>query len=205
MIPAVVLAAGLSLRMRRSKSLLAAAPDGTTFVARLTRTLHEAGTADVLVVGREEDEPLRREVDRLGTGYRYVVNTNADLGQLSSLIAGLNAADRPGVRGILVTPVDAPFIRSSTVAALLARFTETSATIVRATFRGRHGHPVIFGRGVFDDLRRADHAVGAKAVLRAHRAAIVDVDTSDPGVVHDIDHPEEYERVLKELGRFPPE
>ena len=37
---------------------------------------------------------------------------------------------------------------------------------------------------------------GAKAVLRAQAARLVDVDVDDPGVVHDIDEPGDYARVF---------
>ena len=71
-----------------------------------------------------------------------------------------------------------------------------AAPIVRATHHGRHGHPVIFARAVFDELRHADPAAGAKSVLRAHEAAIVNVEVEDPGVVTDVDTPEDYARLF---------
>ncbi len=96
----------------------------------------------------------------------------------------------------MVIPVDAPLVAPETVSELIAVFTATGATIVRARYRGRNGHPVIFSRAVFDDLRRADPTVGAKAVLRAHANSIVNVDVDDPGVPGDIDTPEDYERLV---------
>jgi CTP:molybdopterin cytidylyltransferase MocA len=199
MVPGIILAAGQSSRMGRPKALLPASPQGPTFVARLARTLLEGGTADVLVVGRGGDDALRREVDALGPGIRFVANLDADRGQLSSVIAGLNAADRPGVTAILVAPVDAPYVAPSTVAALLAHYSTSRAPVIRATYRGRHGHPVVFGRSLFDELRRADPSQGAKAVVRAHAAAIVDLDSDDAAVVHDIDAPDDrdYARMLE--------
>ena len=59
---------------------------------------------DVLVVARPEDTALRAEVESLGTEVRLVINADADRGQLSSVIAGLNAADHPGVHGVLDDP-----------------------------------------------------------------------------------------------------
>jgi molybdenum cofactor cytidylyltransferase len=50
---------------------------------------------------------------------------------------------------------------------------------------------VVFGRAVFDALRRADPATGAKAVVRAH--PVLDVEVDDPGVLLDIDTPEDYQ------------
>ena len=195
MIPGLILAAGRSLRMGRSKALLQVPHTSKTFVAQIAATLLAGGVPDAIVVGRPDDEALRVEVERLQASVRFVENRAADLGgQLSSVIAGLNAADHPGTRAILVTPVDLPLITAPTVAALLTAFGEGTAPVVRATHRGRHGHPVVFGRAVFAALRHADPALGAKAVLRENFVADVEVD--DGGVLRDIDTPEDYERLL---------
>jgi molybdenum cofactor cytidylyltransferase len=82
------------------------------------------------------------------------------------------------------------------VATLIAVFSATGAPVVRARFQGRNGHPVVFSRAVFDHLRAADPQVGAKAILRAHAGAIVEVDVEDPAVVGDVDTPEDYRRLL---------
>jgi molybdenum cofactor cytidylyltransferase len=75
----------------------------------------------------------------------------------------------------------------------------SSAPIVRAVHGGRHGHPVIFKRRVFDALRAADPSVGAKEVVRS--AGIEDVEVDDPGVLTDVDTPGDYVRVF---GKIPP-
>jgi len=200
MIPGVILAAGRSTRMGRAKPLLPCGPDGESFVRRLARALCEGGVPHVLVVGRPEDHALRDEVAALPVPARFVENPGADAGQLSSVLAGLDAADVPGTRGLLVTPVDAPLVTAGTVAALLAAFASTGAPIVRAVYRGTHGHPVVFSRDVFDSLRRADPNVGAKAVLRAHEGAIRNVEVDDAGVVADVDTPDDYRALF---GRGP--
>jgi molybdenum cofactor cytidylyltransferase len=190
----VILAAGRSTRMARPKALLTLPHENRTFVAQLVSVLLEGGTADVFVVGRPDDDPLRTEVERIAESVgrvRFVENHRAERGQLSSVIAGLNAADHPGARAVLITLVDLPLVRPATVAALLAAWPSSSAPIVRAVCDGRHGHPVIFGRPVFNALRRADPAIGAKAVLHAY--PVLDLEVGDPGVLHDIDTPEDYE------------
>src|SRR5262245_54455885 len=122
MIPAIVLAAGLSTRMGQSKALLRARPDGPTFVAQLTSSLRAAALADVRVVGRPDDLPLVRKLETAIAAIRFVANEHADQGQLSSVLAGLNAADRPGVTAVLVAPVDAPRVRPETIVAVLDAF-----------------------------------------------------------------------------------
>jgi molybdenum cofactor cytidylyltransferase len=199
MVPGVILAAGRSSRMGRAKALLPCGL-GESFVRRLARSLCDGGVPRVLIVGRPDDEALREEVAAMPLRARFVENPGADAGQLSSVLAGLDAADVPGTRGLLVTPVDAPLVTAATVATLLAVFGSTGAPIVRAVYRGRHGHPVVFSRDVFESLRRADPAVGAKAVLRAHALAIVNVEVDDPGVVGDVDTPQDYRELF---GREP--
>jgi CTP:molybdopterin cytidylyltransferase MocA len=125
---------------------------------------------------------------------RTVLNPRADEGQLSSLIAGLDAIARPGVDAVLVTLVDVPLIGPDAVRLLLARAAASTAPVLRAVHDGRHGHPVIFKRELFDALRRADPAAGAKAVVRA--VEVEDVETGDPGVVEDVDTPEDYARLF---------
>jgi molybdenum cofactor cytidylyltransferase len=198
-IPGIILAAGLSTRMGTSKALLSDG-SGRTFVHLLAHTLLDGGVTDALIVGRPDDEPLRREVDALGSNVRFVVNEHADAGQLSSVVAGLNAADRPGVRGVLVTPVDAPFVRSSTIRALIGTASAAHPPIVRPAYHGRHGHPVMFSRTVFDELRRADPSVGAKAVVHAHAGDVINLEVDDPGVLADVDTPDDYERIIKDFG-----
>jgi molybdenum cofactor cytidylyltransferase len=196
MVTGIILAAGRSTRMGTSKALLIT-PDGRTFVARLAETLCEGGVHAPVVVGREDDDLLRAEVETIGCGVGFVVNADADEGgQLSSLLAGLREVDRPGVRALMVVPVDAPMVTSDTVAALIATFSATGAPIVRARHRGWNGHPVIFSRAMFDELRRADPETGARAVVRAHQGAVLNVDVDDPGVVGDIDTPEDYRRLF---------
>ena len=183
--------------MGRPKALLPCGASGETFVRRVATALCDGGVEEALVVGRPDDEALRAEVDALPVRARFVENAHADSGQLSSVLAGLAAADRPGVRAILVTPVDAPMIAAATVAELIKAFQSSHALIVRAVHQGRHGHPVIFSRAVFADLRHADPAQGARAVLRAHAEHLVNVEVADPGVLGDVDTPDDY-RALRD-------
>jgi molybdenum cofactor cytidylyltransferase len=190
-IPAIVLAAGASSRMGQPKSLLTIG--GRTFVRRILDTLREAGVHDAVVVIRPDAEDVAREISLAGFG-RAIVNSDPTRGQLSSLVAGLDAIDGPRVVAALVTLVDLPLVSVPTVATLLARASEAVAPIVRATHGTSHGHPVIFKRELFQALRDADPASGAKAVLRAH--AVEDVDVGDPAVAEDVDTPGDYRRVI---------
>ena len=190
-IPAIVLAAGASSRMGQPKALLKIGD--RTFVRRVLDTLRDAAIDDAVVVIRPDADDVASEIASAGFG-RAIVNTDPTRGQLSSLVAGLDALDSPRVIAVLVTLVDVPLVSAATVAALLARVPASRAPILRATYGDRHGHPVVYRRELFDALRRADPATGAKSVMRAH--AIEDVDAGDPGVVEDVDTPDDYGRVI---------
>ena len=195
-VPGVVLAAGRSSRMGRPKALLPTGRSGETFVARIVRTLREGGVDDVLVVAADEADSIGRALVRGGPPPRVVVNETPELGQLSSLQVALRVIDRPGVGGLLVTLVDVPLISAETVRILLDAYRRTRAPIVRPVRRGRHGHPVIFDRVVFDELRRVRVGEGARVVVRAHRSESLEVAVEADGPFLDIDTPVDYERVF---------
>lgn len=169
-----------------------------TFVRRILRVLREAGVPAVVVVARPGQEALAREVTDARFG-RIVENFRADEGQLSSLLAGLDAIDGPGVDGALVTLVDVPGISTAVVSALLERMRTSAAPVIRAVHEGRHGHPVIFRRALFDRLRQADPAVGAKAIV--HAVDVEDVEVNEQGITQDVDTPADYERLRGMLTR----
>ncbi len=198
MVVGIILAAGSSTRMGRAKALLPIGDD--TFVTRTCRTLLAAGLDDVVVVAGADVEGVRAAVAGAGLSARVIENTRRAEGQLSSVLAGLAVADRPGVDAVLVHLVDAPLVGPGTVAAVLEAFRTTGAPVVRPVVAGRHGHPVLFARRVFDDLRGADPSVGARAAVLAHAADVLDVAVKDEGACRDIDTPEDYARLIGPSG-----
>jgi molybdenum cofactor cytidylyltransferase len=195
MVVGVILAAGASTRMGRPKLFLPIGRD--TFLTRLGRTLLDAGVDDLVVVAGPEHATAAESLRAAGVPARVVENPRRDEGQLSSVLVGLAVADRPGVDAVLVHLVDAPLVRPETARAVLDAFRRTRAPVVRPEVNGRHGHPVLFSRRVFDDLRRADPSIGAKAVVRAHAAEVCDVPVDDAGACEDVDTPEDLARLVE--------
>ncbi len=196
MVPAVVLAAGKSSRMGRAKATLPLA-DGETFLTRILRTLRDGAVEDVVVVIGHDPEPILKSLESSDITVRVVMNAEYESGQLSSVLAGLRAIDRPGVTGMLLTLVDVPLASAATVRAVLDRHRATRAPIVRPVSGSRHGHPVLIDRGLFQLLRSADPARGLKPIVRAHASDAGDVEVDDEGAFTDIDTPDEYERVVQ--------
>jgi molybdenum cofactor cytidylyltransferase len=194
-IPAIVLAAGRSSRMGRAKATLPAG-DGDTFLTRIVRTFLDAGVDDVIVVVGHDAQAIVESFLESGLPARFVVNREYDRGQLSSLLAGLYAIDRPGVSAVLVTLVDVPLVSAATVRAVVESYRRTRAPIVRPTSGDRHGHPLLIDRSVFGALRSADLSAGAKPIVRAHASASGDIAISDEGAFTDIDTEEDYRNAI---------
>lgn len=205
MIRAIVLAAGASSRMGQAKAALPLGTTGETVVSRVVRTLLTAGLPRVTVVAGAHIDAVRAAMPAFEPRAHVVDHLGWAEGQLSSLLAGLAAVDEPQLEAILVTLVDVPLVRPDSVAAIVAAWRQSRAPIVRpvdpsTSLRAggeRHGHPVVFDRAVFDDLRRADPRIGAKAVFAGHAARRLDVPIQDAGAYIDIDTPDEYRTVLK--------
>ena len=196
MISAIVLAAGASTRMGQAKAALPIGTTGETVVARVVKTLVDGGVPRVVVVAGAHIDAVRHAMPSHEPRARLVEHPGWEQGQLSSLLAGLDAIDEPHIEAALVTLVDVPLVSAATVAEVVTAWRRTRAPIVRPASGARHGHPVIFDRSVFADLRSADPSVGAKAVFAAHRDRLLNVEVADPGAFEDIDTPEDYRRVL---------
>lgn len=225
MLAAIILAAGESTRMGTPKALLPD-PDGRPFAARLVRTFAAADITGVVIVTGSQHAAIvdAMAADRPPITPAFVTNPQPSLGQVSSLWIGLDAAERlaapkphlvrrsaqheggsgeggPGLEGVLVTPVDIPMIRPSTIRLVIETWQRTHAPVVRPAVGARHGHPVLFDRALFDALRRAPLTEGARAVVHANGDRVVDVPVDDEGCLVDVDTPADYEAILRKPGR----
>lgn len=193
----IVLAAGASSRMGRAKAGLPLRDARDTFLSRLCATLLDAGLPRVTIVTGAYPDIATATWLADEPRVRVVHHPQWALGQLSSLLAGLDAIDDGRVEAIVVGLVDVPLVRASTVRALIDTWRDTRAPIVRPSQGGAHGHPVIFDRATFAALRAADLTHGAKPVVHAHRDRLIDLPSDDEGAFLDADTEEDYQRLLR--------
>ena len=191
--PGVILAAGDSTRMGSPKALLLT-PDGRTFVTAVVETFAAAGIAAIVVVtGRDHDRIVEAlATARLPVPARISRNVNPSRGQLSSLLTGMDASVTSNTQAVVVTLVDVPLLAAETVRLVVSEWQRTRAPIVRPAIGDRHGHPVVFDRRVFSELRSAPPDLGAKSVVRAHADELVNVPVTDEGCLVDVDTPGDY-------------
>lgn len=188
---AIVLAAGEGRRMGGPKAL--ARIGEKTFLARVCLTLAGAGAdATVAVVGAEA-ERVRCEAG-VPEGTVVVRNDGWRDGMLSSVLRGLDEAERLEADAVLVHPVDTPLVSVET-AQRVVRGLREGHSIVLPTHGERRGHPAGFARAVFAELRAAPLSEGARAILARFPERILHVE-GDAGCVAGIDTPEDYRRLL---------
>jgi molybdenum cofactor cytidylyltransferase len=190
-VAAIVLAAGESSRMGSPKPLLPL--NGETFLTHLLGEISASRvTRTVLVLGFHPDVILDAlpEVEPIA-----VVNANYPLGQLSSFHVGLETVgDEPDA--VLLCLADHPFISHAVIDALIQEHERTHSPILVPTYGDRRGHPTLFARSLYVELRAAPLDQGARVVVRAHAGELLEVPTDNAGVVADVDTPEQYQQWL---------
>jgi len=111
--------------------------------------------------------------------------------------AGMGHTLRTGIEalpadagGAFVFLGDMPLIPTA-VLARLADAVAAGAPAAAPSYEGRRGHPVLFSTALLPQLRALSGDQGARDVLRALSDRLVLVATDDPGVLVDIDRPED--------------
>ena len=186
----IILAAGESSRMGSPKALLDFR--GETFLDRLIRCLEEHCSPVIVVLGHQP-EIIRAGVRSPGTA-RFVLNTEYQLGQFSSLQCGLRALP-PDTEGVIFTPVDHPNFESATVSQLIG----CRAPIAIPQYLGQHGHPVLFSSTLVPEFLALPPDNQARTVLHRHAGDIRYIDVPDAGILDDIDDPAAYHALLASL------
>ena len=180
----LLLAAGAGTRMGKPKALMRDADD-TSWLRRAVAVLEDAGCEAVTVVlgaGAAEAAPI---LD--GTGVDVVVAEDWTEGMGASLRAGLRAIAGSDAVAAVVMLVDLPDVTAEVVRHVAKRVTRADQ-LVRASYAGRPGHPVVIGRdhwAAVADSVSGDQ--GARDYLASH--GVVDVDCDHLATGRDRDSP----------------
>lgn len=180
----VLLAAGLGRRFGGDK-LVYRLPDGTPMAVAAAANLRGACERVVAVV-RPDHDPLAALL--ADAGCEIVFCPEADGGMGHSLAAAVRAT--ADASGWIVALADMPFIASSSHHAI-ASCILTGASLAATQYQGRRGHPVGFSSVWYPELAAMTGDQGGRAILENHRQNLILCPVEDPGVVWDIDRPED--------------
>jgi CTP:molybdopterin cytidylyltransferase MocA len=185
MLAAVILSGGASRRMGSPKALVPY--QGRSFLEHLLHvTAHEEIGVRRVVLGADAVAILETVSLRAD---EIVVNEDWEKGQLSSIQAALRSLPG-GTDGMLLCLIDHPLVSRELVGDLIERFYSSGKAIVLPVYKGRRGHPVIFGATLYEELLAAPLETGARAVVWAHSGEISEVGTAEEGCVLNLNDPD---------------
>ena len=193
MIAATVLAAGASTRMGSPKALLHFGE--SSFLQSILNSIEELGIECFVALGHDSHNIMAQHDLRNVT---VVLNEELDAGPIGSIRASIRAMGDRQAEALLVWPVDFPHVRMETARALMNRFSmEDRPAIVVPEYHGKSGHPVIFGRVVFEELLKTPDSGGARTVVRRDPTRVARVQVADPAVIDMVNTPESYSALLR--------
>jgi molybdenum cofactor cytidylyltransferase len=188
----IVLAAGGANRYGDLKQLLPW--HGEPLVRRAARVALEAGLSPVVVVTGCRSSDVSSALEDLSL--KIVHNPSWEDGQSASLHAGIKALpDETGAAVFILA--DQPRMTVQLISALVDLHARTSAPITAPRVGGQRANPVLFDRALFPELLKLEGDVGGRVFFSEgspFQPAWLDWD--DPGLLVDIDTPEDYQRLL---------
>jgi CTP:molybdopterin cytidylyltransferase MocA len=190
----LLLAGGAGRRMGQPKALLRD-PAGVPFLDRAVGRLLEGCETVTVVLGASADE-ARALLEEAGwtddPAVHVVVADDWAEGMGASLRTGLAALHDDAADAALVTLVDLPDVDETVLRRVLGTASGPTA-LVRATYDGRPGHPVLLGRAHWAGVvATAEGDRGARPYLAAHEP--VACECGDLASGRDVDRPEDLER-----------
>jgi molybdenum cofactor cytidylyltransferase len=194
-------AAGQSRRMGRPKLALPLGPH--TVLERVVAAVRAGGVAEVVVVLGRQTAFLRMLAEQAGAQTFVLPAETPDM--RATVQAGLAWIEekhfpRPDDAWLLL-PADHPTLQSELVRQLIAAAqAHNEASILVPAHRGQRGHPTLLRWRHVAALRAFSPGQGLNAYIRAHTAETIELDWPTAEVLRDLDTPQDYERLQKELG-----
>jgi molybdenum cofactor cytidylyltransferase len=194
MMPAIVLAAGLSARFGGNK-LLARIGDKPMILRVLENALSARLSPIILVTGFEQDRLLVAISPLIGNP-RLLVTYNPDYptGRASSVREGLRALPQ-SASAVMFLLGDQPFIDGPFINRLID-FAEAhpSKSVIFPEYAGRKGNPIIYRRPWFERLASLKGDVTGYRWIQEYPEEVARLPASDPSIFISIETREDYER-----------
>lgn len=192
-VAAIILAAGSSSRMGRSKQMLEV--HGERLLERTVKTVLSSGIDDVVVV-LGADKQIHKQI-LAPFAVSIVDNDDWMTGMGSSIKCGLRyvMANAKSYDGVIIFVCDQPLLTSELVSSILQTFQQGRKPIVASGYSNVSGVPVLFGRSFFHKLKELPDHEGAKKIIRENHSQ-VDI-VAFPGGNIDLDTMQDYKTFLQ--------
>lgn len=200
MISCILLAAGASTRFGSPKALVRIGAN--SIIERILAMLLDTKASEVIVVLGADAEKISSKIPK-NSGIKIVLNENYSQGQTSSFKAGLTNLDS-NTEGILLLPVDMPFIKKETINLLIETFLKNTYLIVVPTYENKNGHPPIFSKRLFRDFKDLKNDEPLSTLSRKHEKETLKLPVNDPGVIRSFNTMQEFKQLLSLLSPSKP-
>lgn len=188
-IPALILAAGMSRRMGEPK--LALPWGGTTVLGHVLDTYRHAGADPLFVVTGGNEDAVRKAAGKRAVWFLH--NPEYRSGEmLSSIQVGLQSLLAGVWTACLLAPADLPALQAATIASLLAGYRDDGSLLV-PSYRRRRGHPVLIGRRYWMEILALTPEQSLRVFFDKHADDLSYLNVDDPGIRADMDTPEDYQ------------
>lgn len=187
----VILAAGASARMGRSKQSLSF--KNKTLLHRIAGTASSLNCGPVIIVLGANANLVSEDAENAMS----VVNHNWQEGMGSSICCGLKKLVEifPSIDGAIITVCDQPYVTVSLLQEMLDTHQQSLLPIIACSYGNTVGTPVFFHHSLFLELLRLKGDKGAKQIVSKdpERVGLVDF----PLGTVDVDTEEDYIRLLQ--------
>jgi molybdenum cofactor cytidylyltransferase len=180
---AIILAAGASSRLGKSKQLLRIG--GLTFLQQTISVAKDAGIDHIFVVlGANAEQHQESIKDR---SVQVVRNNNWQAGMGSSIKLGLKSmlAANNKLESVILLVCDQPALTAVHLNLLRSTYEKSKKGIVASRYADTTGVPVLFSKTYYDSILKISDSEGAKAIFQQYPSDTAIVDFA--GGEHDID------------------
>ncbi len=188
---AVVLAAGLSLRMGKPKLML---PWGeTTVIGQVVSIISSCDVNPIVVVTGKTHADIQSSFANSDIHLAY--NPDFEDGRmLTSLKVGLRKLTDLGVTSTLLALGDQPQIREETVQAVVQAYRKRPDKLIIPSYRMRRGHPWVIPDRFWQELCNQPGESTMRDFINSHGQEIEYVNIDSVTILADLDTPDDYQR-----------
>ncbi len=192
----IILAAGKSLRMR-GRDKLTERINGIAQIRRITMAACKAFSR-VFITVPELTHP--RVSFLLGLEVRIIPVGEVNFGMGSSIAAAIDEIQQKEIQGAMIVPADMPELTQMDLKTVATAFESSPEAIIQAiTPNGKKGHPVVFPRSTFENLKTLSGDEGARSILRTYPSLLQYVTLPFSHAETDLDTPEEWHEWLSDF------
>ena len=193
MISAIILAAGLSKRMKLGNKLLLE-KNNTTIIQETIKRVQASSVNEVIVVLGKDHKIFKKKIN--DNTINYVTNKSYSSGIASSIKKGLEKVNKRNL-GVMICLGDMPLIKSSTYIKIINEFHEKNKNIIPC-FKLNAGNPVLFKKIYYRELMKIKGDEGAKFLIKKTPEHFYHLEVNDQGILKDIDNSYQYYSFLKD-------